>query len=74
MDNLISMVAQRTGISEDKARTAVDTVVGFLKERAPAGLSGQIDSLVGGESSGAGGIASSLGGMLGGKKEGQERS
>ena len=28
MDSLISMVAQRSGISEDKARTAVDTVVG----------------------------------------------
>jgi hypothetical protein len=72
MDSLINMVAQRTGLSEDKARTAVDTVVGFLKERAPAGLSGQIDSLVGGEGSGAGGIGSSIGGMLGGKKESQE--
>ena len=39
MDALISKVAERTGISQDKARTAVDTVVGFLKERAPAGLS-----------------------------------
>jgi hypothetical protein len=27
MDSLISMVAQRSGISEVKARTAVDTVV-----------------------------------------------
>jgi hypothetical protein len=50
----------------------VDTVVGFLKEHAPAGLSGQIDSLVGGEGSGTGSIASSIGGMLGGKKESQE--
>lgn len=70
MDTLVSMVAQRTGLSEDKARTAVDTVVGFLKERAPAGLSGQIDALVaGGTGSGAGGIASALGGMFGDKKE-----
>ena len=70
MNQLINMVAQRTGISEDKARTAVDTVVGFLKERAPAGLSGQIDSLIGGgEGTGQGGmasgIASKVGGMLG---------
>ena len=47
MNELINMVAQRTGISEEKARTAVDTVVGFLQDRAPAGLSGQIDSLIG---------------------------
>lgn len=74
MNQLINMVAQRTGISEDKARTAVDTVVGFLKERAPAGLSGQIDSLIGGgEGTGQGGmasgIASKVGGMLGKKDQ-----
>lgn len=74
MDALINMVAQRAGLSEDKARTAVDTVVGFLKERAPAGLSGQIDSLIsgGGAGSSLGGAASSLGGMLGGKGEAKE--
>jgi len=67
VDALISRVVERTGISEDKARAAVDTVVGYLKERAPAGLSGQIDSLVGGgEGSGAGDVASRIGGMFGG--------
>ena len=70
MDTLVNMVAQRTGLSEDKARAAVETVVGFLKQRAPAGLSGQIDALVSGrEGASAGGIASALGGMLGEKKE-----
>ena len=71
MDALITMVAQRTGISEDKARTAVDTVVGFIKDRAPAGLSGQIDSLVsGGEGTGgASGIASQVGNMFGKKDQ-----
>jgi hypothetical protein len=69
MEALISKVVERTGLSEDKARAAVDTVVGFLKERAPAGLSGQIDSLVaGGEGSTLGGIASGVGGMLGDKE------
>jgi hypothetical protein len=68
MNALINQVVQRTGLSEDKARAAVDTVVSFLKERAPAGLSGQIDALVsGGEGSGAGGVASKIGGMLGQK-------
>jgi hypothetical protein len=69
MNALISQVVQRTGLSEDKAQAAVETVVNFIKERAPAGLSGQIDSLVsGGEGSGsAGGVASKIGGMLGQK-------
>jgi hypothetical protein len=72
-DTLINQVVQRTGLSEDKARAAVETVVGFLKERAPAGLSGQIDSLVGGgEGSTGGDIASKVGGMFGGKKEGEQ--
>jgi hypothetical protein len=63
MDALINKVVERTGLSEDKARAAVDTVVGFLKERAPAGISGQIDSLVQGGEGGVG--ASSVGGMFG---------
>jgi hypothetical protein len=74
MDSLVSMVAQRTGIPEDKARTAVETVVGFIKERAPAGLSSQIDSLVGGGqgsegSAGVSGMASKVTGMLGKKEQ-----
>jgi hypothetical protein len=69
MDTLVKLVTQRTGISEDKARTAVDTVVGFLKERAPAGLSSQIDGLLSGQAgSGAGGLASGVGSMLRGKE------
>jgi hypothetical protein len=38
---------------------AVDAIVDFLKQRAPAGLAGQIDSLVAGEGSSASGIAAS---------------
>ncbi len=40
MDELINMVAQRTGLAPEKARTAVDTVVGFLKDKLPAPLAG----------------------------------
>jgi hypothetical protein len=71
MEELINMVAQRAGLSQDKARTAVDTVIGFLKERAPAGLSGQIESMLGsggGQGAKGGGITSRLGGMMGQKE------
>ena len=72
MDELIKRVAERTGMGEDKARTAVDTVVGFLKERLPAPLAGQVDNVLGGGAAGgaadkAGDMLGGLGGMFGGK-------
>lgn len=68
MDELINMVAQRTGLAPEKAKTAVDTVVGFLKDKLPAPLAGQIDSALGGGGEGAGGLgdaAKNLGGKFG---------
>ena len=64
MDELIKRVAERTGMGEDKARAAVDTVVGFLKERLPAPLAGQVDNVLG--SSAVGDVADRAGDMLGG--------
>jgi nucleoid DNA-binding protein len=48
MDELINMVAQRTGLGPDKAKTAIDTVVGFLKTKLPAPLAEQLDSALAG--------------------------
>ena len=36
MDELIKRITEKTGISEDQARSAVNTVSGFLKEKLPA--------------------------------------
>ncbi len=68
MNQLVQLVVERTGIGEDKAQKAVETVVGFLKERLPGGVGGQLDSIVGGQGGGGGlgDIASGLGGMMGG--------
>ena len=66
MDELIKQVAERAGIGEDKARTAVETVVGFLKERRPAPIAGQVDSVIAGSAGAVGGIADQAGGVLGG--------
>jgi len=69
MNELISQVVQRTGIPEDKARMAVETVLGFLKTKLPAPIAGQIDNVVGGgggEGGGLSDVAGKLGGMLGG--------
>jgi hypothetical protein len=69
MDELIKRITEKTGISEDQARSAVNTVSGFLKEKLPAPLAGQVDNVL----SGAGGMtdklgdaASKVGGIFGG--------
>lgn len=60
MDDLIKQVSERTGLSEDKAKTAVDTVVNFLKDKLPAPIAGQIDNAL----TGAGGTIASAGGAV----------
>jgi hypothetical protein len=76
MDDLIKQVTERTGISESQARTAVETVMGFLKDRLPAPVAGQLDGLVGGAGGAIGSVADTagdvlggIGGMFGGKKD-----
>lgn len=68
MEELISQVATKTGISEAQARDAVTTVLGFLKDRLPEPLAGQLDSVVeggGGVAGSLGDIASKVGGIFG---------
>ena len=66
MEELVKLVGKKAGISEDAARTAVTTVLGFLKEKLPAPITGQIDGLLHG-----GGVSpdvlGGLGGLLGKK-------
>ena len=64
MEELIKQVTERTGISEEQARTAVQTVLGYLQNNLPAGLSQQLGGLLGG--AGGGGIADSAGDLIGG--------
>jgi hypothetical protein len=69
MDELVKRITEKTGISEDQARSAITTVSGFLKEKLPAPIAGQVDNVL----SGAGGMtdklgdaASKIGGIFGG--------
>lgn len=64
MEELIKQVTAKTGISEEQARSAVSTVLDFVKDRLPAPIAGQIDNVIGGGSSAAGDIASKIGGLL----------
>jgi hypothetical protein len=49
VDQLVQIVKDRAGISEQQARTAVTVVVGELKKRLPDPIAGQIDGFLGGD-------------------------
>ena len=44
MDELIKLLTEKTGLSDDKARLAIETVVGFLKQRLPAPVAEQLNA------------------------------
>lgn len=65
MEELIKQVTAKTGISEDQARSAVTTVLDFVKTRLPAPIAGQIDNVIGGRAGGAvGDLANTVGGLF----------
>jgi uncharacterized protein (DUF2267 family) len=66
MDELIKQVVEKTGISEQQARSAVETVVGFLKQRLPEPIAGHVDTALGAAGGAVGTIADKAGDMLGG--------
>jgi uncharacterized protein (DUF2267 family) len=66
MEELIRQVTERTGITEAQARTAVDTVMGYMRDKLPASMSGTIDGVLGGGANVAGGVADTAQNVLGG--------
>jgi hypothetical protein len=68
MESIIKMVCEKTGISESQAKTAVETVVNFLKDKMPGGIGAQVESFVNGGAGSvgdiAGGLKDKIGGML----------
>jgi hypothetical protein len=66
MDELVKLVVQKTGISKEQATVAVNTVLGFLKDKLPEPLASQVDSVISGKSS-PDDLMKGLGGMFGKK-------
>lgn len=69
MNEIIKLVSEKTGLSAEMSKTAVDTVIGFLKSKLPAPIASQLDSVIsgGGAASAlgqAGDIAKGIGGMF----------
>ena len=42
----MKLVSEKTGIPEDQAQIAVETVLGFMKQRLPAPVAAQVDALL----------------------------
>jgi hypothetical protein len=62
---------QRTGLSQDDARKAVEVVIDALKSKLPAPIASHLDSfLTGGLSGGTGTLAEEEGELLKGKLDG----
>ena len=73
MDQLLSMITEKTGLPADKAQEVVGVVLGFVKDKLPAPIASQIEGLLGGDGAdeGEGGgmmdnVKKGLGGLLGG--------
>ena len=67
MDELVKMVSEKTGLSEEMSKAAVDVVIGFLKDKLPAPMASLIDGVLGGAGEGADldDLVGGLGGLLG---------
>jgi hypothetical protein len=64
MNELVNLIVQKTGISQENAQKAAQTAIDFLKTKLPAPLAGQVDAVLAGDMSG---IAGQAGEMLKGK-------
>ncbi len=66
MDELINLVAEKAGLPKDKAKIAVETVVGFLDDKLPISiLNDEGELALGGDSAKKiKGLAEGLGGSL----------
>ena len=68
MNELIDLVVQRTGLSQEDAQKAVVAVIDFLKTKLPPPIASHIDALIAGGTAGAlGGIEAEAGELIKGK-------
>jgi hypothetical protein len=68
MDELINLVVQKTGITQEQAQKAVQVVVDVLKSKLPGPIAEHVDSFMsGGLSGGLGSVGAKAGEVLKGK-------
>ena len=68
MEELVKLVSEKTGLSEDMSKMAVEVVLNYLKEKLPAPIASQVDNVLSGAGLGdVGDLAQGLGSILGGQ-------
>jgi hypothetical protein len=69
MNELIQQLKSQVGLDDTKANSAVQIVMGFLKQRLPAPVASQLDNALsgGGMAPSGEGIKDALGGIMGKK-------
>lgn len=60
MEELIKVVTSKAGISESQAKSAVDAVVSFLKDKLPGGIGGQVESFLSGNAGTVGSVIDTI--------------
>lgn len=66
MDELIKNITKQANISPEQAKTAVNSVLDFLKDKLPAPVIEQIKAVLSGQSVDTSAITDALGGLFGG--------
>ena len=64
MEELLKTVAEKTGLPADKAQSAIEAVIDFLKDKLPEPIAGQLDKFIDGDDAGGGDNGGGLGDML----------
>jgi hypothetical protein len=60
MEELIQKISEKTGISVDQAKGAVESVIDHLKEKLPMGLGDKVESFIQGGSTATEGFLSGI--------------
>ncbi len=55
MEEIIKFVTEKTGLTADQAKSAVEAIKGFAKEKLPPGIGDQVSDFLDGK--GGGGLA-----------------
>jgi hypothetical protein len=64
MNELVQLVQEKTGLSQEMAQKVVDTIAGYLKTKLPEPMAAGLESLLGGSAGAAGEAGADAGGVM----------
>jgi hypothetical protein len=60
MNELVNLIVQKTGISQEQAQKAAQAAIEFIKGKLPPAISSQVDAVLAGNMSGVAGAAGDI--------------